>query len=242
VTLPAEDDLTVCETPPFERMVIQTAGYIEAPWFEEGGKAYFCVTGPDSSASDKDIAGKSFSHLQAVLTVLRELYPGRHTLLLHRRKNFDNRLSYLARGNVVEQGWPGYMLNLAAERGLFDEPALRLHVWHHRLVSAWRILVDLDLHTGQLDETGAVNRLAAGTAVAEKTAWSQVSAMAATPGASVAALAGRITIDSWRSRYRKKAGRAYSDKKFHDRLLRLSVLPPAQIGKRLALASDGRKK
>ncbi|HLA41765.1 MAG TPA: DUF885 family protein, partial [Candidatus Glassbacteria bacterium] len=242
VTLPASDNLEVYETPLFERAVIQTAGYIEAPIFEEGSCAYFCVTPPDKAAGQEEVPARLFSRREAILMVLRELYPGRHTLLLHRRKNCDGKLAYLARGNVVEQGWRSYAVNLAAEEGLFDDPAIMVHAWHDRLVSAWRVLVDLDLHTGVLDESQAVTRLAAGTALTEKAAWGQVAALAANPASSIASLAGWIQIEDWRSKYRKKKGRAYSVKKFHDHLLRLSVLPPAEIEKRLVGKGDGRKK
>ena len=93
-----------------------------------------------------------------------------------------------------------------------------------------------------MEEGGAQPRWAAGRPLPEKPPWGRAAARAANPASSIASLAGWIQIEDWRSKYRKKKGRAYSVKKFHDHLLRLSVLPPAEIEKRLVGKGDGRKK
>ena len=243
VTLPAQAGLVVTRTPSFERLIIPTAGYIEAPLFEEQSKAFFCVTIPEEGSAEQEMeaALKMHSRVKALLTVVRDVYPGRHTLLERRRKGGD-RLAYLARGNMLEEGWCSYVLGLATDRELFDDPKFRLLASHDRLLAASRVLIDLDLHTRGLNESQAVNRLAAATGIPERLAWFQVRGLASSPTSSVGAMVGRIKIESWREACRKKVGTTFSLKRFHDSLLRLCAFPPDTVEKRLLRAFSKRSK
>ncbi len=235
VTLPAGGSLEVVATPEFETTMIPVAGYIEPPHFESGAVANFCVTRP----SDDDLVRllPAHSRVNALATVIRQVYPGRHTFLQQRRRYCPQRLAYLARGGVIEAGWESYVLGAVAESGVFDdEPLLKLHARHDRLLTACRVLVDMDLHTGGMTEERAVNELAERTGIGEKQSWQIVSALAAAPASSVGALAGRLMIERWRERFSAELGDKFSLKEFHDRLIRVSGLPPAMAEKRLSAA------
>lgn len=243
VTLPKEGELVVTQTPPFEKLIIPTAGYIQAPLFEEGSKAFFCVTIPAKGSGEEkmEAAPEMHSRLKALVTVVRDLYPGRHTLL-ERRKKGGNRLAYLARGNLLEEGWCSYVLGLVTDQELFDDPKLRLHASHDRLLAASRVLIDIDLHTRGLNESQAVSRLIATTGITQRQAWFQVHSLASSPTSSVGAMVGRIKIESWRELCRKKGGKTFSLKRFHDSLLRLSAFPFNKVEKRLLRAFNKRRK
>lgn len=243
VTLPTEGELVVTQTPPFERLIIPTAGYIEAPLFEEGSKAFFCVTIPAKGSREEEMeaALEMHSRVKALLTVVRDVYPGRHTLL-ERRKKGGNKLAYLARGNMLEEGWCSYVLGLVTDQELFDDPKLPLYASRDRLLAASRVLIDLDLHTRGLNEAQAVSRLAAATGITQLQAWFQVRSLASSPTSSVGAMVGRIKIESWRENCCKKGGKTFSLKKFHDSLLRLCALPPDKVEKRLLQAFGKKRK
>ena len=242
-TLPAHAGLVITRTPPFERLIIPTAGYIEAPLFEEDSKAFFCVTIPEEGSGEKESEAvlQTHSRIKALLTVVRDVYPGRHTLLEHRKKS-GNKLAYLARGNMLEEGWCSYVLSLVSDQELFDDPKFRLFAGHERLLAASRVLIDLDLHTRGLNESQAVNRLAAATGITERLAWYHVRSLASSPTSSVGAMVGRIMIESWREKCHKKGGKTFSMKRFHDRLLRLCALPPYRVEQRLLRAFSERRK
>ena len=242
-TLPAHAGLVITRTPPFERLIIPTAGYIEAPLFEQDSKAFFCVTIPEEGSGEKEseAALQTHSRIKALLTVVRDVYPGRHTLLENRKKS-GNKLAYLARGNMLEEGWCSYVLSLVGDQELFDDPKFRLFTGHERLLAASRVLIDLDLHTRGLNESQAVNRLAAATGITERLAWYHVRSLASSPTSSVGAMVGRIMIESWREKCRKKGGKTFSMKRFHDHLLRLCALPPYRVEQRLLRAFSERRK
>ncbi|HUU28422.1 MAG TPA: DUF885 family protein [archaeon] len=237
LTLPAGDRLVIMPTPAFERFTIPVAGYIEAPPFEEKSRAFFCVTplAGDPEARETEASLSLHSRPKALLTVIRELYPGRHTLLT-RRKRKRPRLAYLSRGNILEEGWCHYVMGLAVEQGWFEDKRLELLVLHGRLAAAWRVLVDLDLHNKGLSESRAVSLLANGVGITQRQAWLQVRNLALYPTSSLGAMIGRVRILDLRETYRQAAGKNFSLKKFHDTLLRLSTQPLDRLERRLLRA------
>ena len=234
VTLPAGGELVLIQTPPFERFVIPAAGYIQAPPFEQDRKAFFCITPPveDTEKGDKEAIINLHSRPKALLTVIRELYPGRHTLLTRRNKE-GTILAYLARGNILEEGWCSYVLGLVVKQGLLDDQGLALAALHHRLLTACRVLIDYDLHNKGLKESRAVLRLASQAGIPERHAWLEVRRLALNPTSSLGALFGRMKIETMRQCYGKAAGAEFSEKKFHDALLRASTLPLPRVEGRL---------
>jgi uncharacterized protein (DUF885 family) len=235
VTLPADGSLEVVYTPEFETTILPVAGYIEPPHFENGAAATFCVTRPDNDDLVRLLP--AHSRVNALATVIRQLYPGRHTFLQQRKRYCPERLAYLARGGMIESGWDSYVLEAVAGSGAFDdEPLLKLHARHDRLLSACRVLVDLDIHMGRMTEERAVNELAEHAGIGEKQSWQEVSALAAAPSSSVGAFAGRLMVERWRNRFSSELGEKFSLKKFNDRLIRVSGLPPEMAEKRLNAA------
>jgi uncharacterized protein (DUF885 family) len=240
-TLPSGGSLEVAPTPEFETSILPVAGYIEPPHFESEAVAYFCVTIP--GADDVERLLPAHARVNAMARVIRQIYPGRHTFLLQRRRNCGERLAYLSRGNVLEAGWEAYVLGAVAGSGEFDdEPLLKLHAHHDNLLSALRVLVDLELHTGRMTEERAVNELAGKGGIGEKHAWQIVSNLAAAPASSVGPLAGRLMIEKWREKYSKALGREFKLKDFHDKLIRSSALPPGMLEKRLNAALKREKR
>ena len=235
ITLPADESLQVVATPEFEATILPVAGYIEPPHFEEETVAQFCVTVP--AGNDPARLLPAHSRVNALATAIRQVYPGRHTFLQQRKRHCASRLAYLARGGMIEAGWEAYVLGAVADSGAFDdEPLLALHARHDRLLTACRVMVDLEMHTGRMNEERAVNELSERAGINEKQSWQIVSALAAAPASSVGALAGRMLIERWRGRFKDELGEQFSLKKFHDRLIRVSGLPPKMAEKRLSAA------
>ncbi|MBW7997334.1 MAG: DUF885 domain-containing protein [Candidatus Glassbacteria bacterium] len=240
VTLPSGGKLEIVQTPEFETSILPVAGYIEPPHFESEAIACFCVTQP--ADEDRERLLPAHSRVNALATAIRQVYPGRHTFLVQRRRHCGERLAYLARGSVLEAGWESYILGATIGSGAFDDEQLLNLLNHHgRLLAALRVLIDLDIHTGGMKEERAVNELAGRAAISEKQAWQVVSALAAAPASSVGALAGRLMIEKWCGKFRKALGKEFSLKDFHDRLIRASGLPPKSAEKKLS-AALGREK
>lgn len=235
VTLPEAESLRVVETPPFERPTIPVAGYIPAAPMEDNSRAFFCVTPASVEPEEKDEAAsrmKWHSRPRAMLHVLREIYPGRHTLLSHRRQA-NARLAYLTCHNLLEDGWCVYAVDRMIEAGAVRDPNLRLLAAHEKLVAAWRVLVDVSLHAGGMDEHQAVRELSARTGMSDSEAMFEVRRLAINPTSSLGAMVGRRQIETLRRECEQAARNGFSPGRFHDALLRLSALPVSRISNKI---------
>ncbi len=234
VSLPGCEELKILETPVFERAAIPRTGYIPAPPLEEQSRAFFCITPPsDEDRADRDQGSDNlYSRSQALLTVIQELYPGRHTLLSVRKRESSQEV-FLTQHSLLEDGWCSYVCDLLLEKKLIDDPALRLLMLHERLIDAYRVLTDIGLHCGRLDHDRAVAELVDSTGISEHAARFEVRKLACRPTASVGPMLGRIQIKKLFRDYNKKKGNEIPLKEFHDSLLKMSWFPLTTVRSRL---------
>ncbi len=244
VTLPPAGGLSIVETPPFEQPTTPVAGYIPAAPLEENSRAFFCVTSGAAAGEEPSRRAETInwhSRPRALMYVIRELYPGRHTLLTLRRAA-NPRLAYLTCHNLLEDGWCSYAVDLVLEAGLIEDPSLRLLAAHEKLVAAWRMLTDLEIHTDTLDEPGAIEKLAANTGLSSEEAAFEVRRLAINPAASLGAVVGRRQIESLRRDLSAGQPDGLPLRQFHDDLLRLSALPAGRLAARLSRELEKRRK
>ena len=234
VSLPESDELKIMETPVFERATIPQAGYIPAPLLEEESQAFFCITPPldEAQGDEGEYSGNLYSRNQAWLTVIRELYPGRHTLLSMRKKEGSQEV-FLSLHSVLEDGWCSYVCELLMAKKMIDNPDLRLLMLHERLVDAHRVLTDIGLHCGQLDDSQAISEFVEGTGVSEQAARLEVRKLACAPTSSVGSMLGRMEIKKLFKEYKRKKNKKIPLKGFHDMLLKMSWFPLATVRSRL---------
>ncbi|MCE5272320.1 DUF885 domain-containing protein [bacterium] len=234
VSLPPAEGLSVVETPPFERPTIPVAGYVPAAPLEDNSHAFFCVTPAESGESGDPAQTVNWhSRPRALLYALRELYPGRHTLLTLRRQA-NPRLAYLTCHNLLEDGWCSYAVNLVLSASLLNEPELLLLAAHEKLVAAWRMLTDLELHSAELNEDLAVENLVMQTGLSQEEAAFEVRRLAINPASSFGAVVGRIQIENLRRELSAGVSGGPPLLQFHDDLLRLSALPISRVAARIA--------
>jgi len=234
VSLPESDELKIMETPVFERTAIPRAGYIPAPPLEEESQAFFCITPPldETQGDEGEYSGNLYSTNQAWSTVIRELYPGRHTLL-SMRKTEGSQEVFISSHSVLEDGWCSYVCELLLEKKLIDNPDLRLLMLHDRLIDAHRVLTDIRLHCGQLEDSQTISEFVEGTGVSEQAARLEVRKLACRPTSSVGSMLGRMEIKKLFKEYKKKKDKKFPLKEFHDLLLKMSWFPLATVRSRL---------
>jgi uncharacterized protein DUF885 len=237
VSLPDSSELEIMETPVFERATLPWAGYIAAPPLEKESMSFFCITpsGPESDLGQGEqpsAKANRYSRCRALLTVVRELYPGRHTLLSVRNKE-GSPAALLSRHSVLEDGWCSYVCELMLKNKLLNDPNLRLLMLHERLIDAHRVLTDIDLHCGAVDESRAVEGLVASTGMSGQTAGFEVKKLACHPTSSVGPLVGRMEIKKIVRQYKKQKGDKVPLRQFHDSFLKMSWFPLTAVRSRL---------
>lgn len=232
MSFPPDDDCQVIETPAFLRSTV-SAAYDEPPPLGDGTRGYFFVTPVDAKASEAEARELLREHNVGDLvdTAVHEAYPGHHLQLSWGRRQ-SSLIRRVVSPSVFTEGWALYAEELMAELGYYtDEERLMQLRWV--LVRAVRVILDIGLHTENMSVEDAVLRLMKETAMERSLAVSEVKRYTIDPAQPLSYLIGREKIFAMRDGYKARLGRAYTLKRFHDRVLQSGSLPPGLLAREL---------
>ncbi|MFO7951788.1 MAG: DUF885 domain-containing protein [Bacillota bacterium] len=231
VDLP-QGDLVIEDTPEPFRPVIPYAAYLPpAPLEEEQiGRFYVTPVDPDKSPEDKEAQLGEHSRYSVPITVLHEGYPGHHLQLCYSNKA-PSLLKKTVQSTLFVEGWAFYCEELMEQQGYLDDPRYRLNRLKDQLWRACRIVVDVSLHTGQMDFEQAVDYLVEVALLERNSAVTEVRRYTASPTQPMSYLIGKLEILNIVDRYRRHKGEDFDLKQFHQEILNYGSLPPALISK-----------
>ena len=142
------------------------------------------------------------------------------------------RFGGIGAGSAFAEGWGLYSERLADEMGLYQNDYERLGMLDAQGWRANRLIIDTGIHALGWDrERGVQQLLQAGPPRAA--AEIEVDRYISWPGQALAYKIGQIEIERWRAEAAKRAGPAFSLKRFHDRLLALGSLPLSSLEREL---------
>jgi Bacterial protein of unknown function (DUF885) len=218
-------------TPEFLRPVMGFAAYLPAGPFDAWQQGYFWVTPPPDEAGLRD-------HAHAVIPAVsaHEGYPGHHLQMTS-----VNRLPSLTRravrSPVMIEGWGLYTEQLMADVGYYDDAA-RLAQLGMRLLRALRIVLDMELQSGELTYQAAVDRAVSVARLEESTARSEVARYTMTPTQPCSYLVGALELERLRAASQARLGDAFTLRRFHDRVLSYGHMPPVLVARAIAAADE----
>ncbi len=228
VTVPPGECLEMIWTPEFERAQIPYAAYMPPAPLEEEQKGLFYVTPVDEGLSEEEKARRLRGSCYAGIpvTALHEGYPGHHLQLsiANRHPSLLRRVTW---SSLFGEGWALYCEDLMYEHGFYSDPASRLMQLKDLLWRGVRVVLDVQLHTGEMSPEEAVEALVSRAKLEEPNALSEVKRYTRTPTQPMSYLIGKRLILDILSRYRGAKGASFNEKGFHDRLLSSGNLPPA---------------
>lgn len=190
---------------------------------------------------------RMLNRAQIFLTVLRDVAPGRLTLLqLHRQKQ-GSLSSLRLRGHslALAEGWPLYVAQLALDllpKGTARD-RIQLLLWRHRLVQLGRLIVSLRLHQNgsglpapsqRIDD--AFHFLVEDCYLDEYSARREAERGTYDPLYGLPAL-GALQLAQFRDDYRSQQGEAFSSSSFHDAVLSAGLVPVTVLRKQLLKTS-----
>jgi uncharacterized protein (DUF885 family) len=219
-------------TPEFLRPVMGFAAYLPAGPFDAWQQGYFWVTPPPDEAGLRD-------HARAVIPAVaaHEGYPGHHLQMTS-----VNRIPSLTRrairSTVMIEGWGLYTEQLMHDVGYYDDAA-RLAQLAMRLLRALRIVLDMELQSGELTYQDAVARAVSVARLEESTARSEVARYTMTPTQPFSYLVGCLELERLRAASQARLGDAFRLRRFHDRVLSYGHMPPTLVARAIT-ASDKR--
>jgi uncharacterized protein (DUF885 family) len=226
VTIPADERLSVIETPTFERAVIPYAAYMPPAPFEHKQEGFFFVTPVDRQGSAEKQRDQLEGHCNAAIpiTVVHEAYPGHHLQLCHANRA-SSKVRRLVATPVFAEGWALYCEELMFEEGFYQDPRLRLEQLKELLLRACRVVIDVKLQLQQLSIDEAVDMLVNTAGLERTNAVAEVKRYALTPTQPLCYLVGKREILRIRDEFRQQKGEKFRLKEFHDKLLSLGTIP-----------------
>jgi uncharacterized protein (DUF885 family) len=218
-------------TPEFLRPVMGFAAYLPAGPFDAWQQGYFWVTPPPDEAGLRDHAHASIPAVAA-----HEGYPGHHLQMTS-----VNRIPSLTRrairSSVMIEGWGLYTEQLMHDVGYYDDAA-RLAQLAMRLLRALRIVLDMELQSGELTYEAAVARAVSVGRLEESTARSEVARYTMTPTQPFSYLVGCLELERLRAASQARLGDAFRLRRFHDRVLSYGHMPPTLVARAITAADE----
>lgn len=232
---PQHEELDVIATPAYERPFLPFAAYYGPPPFGHSRKGYFYVTEPDKNVSVEEQESTLTDHTTygIPITAAHEAYPGHHLQMSlaadHKsavRKSFST--------NFFIEGWGLYSEQLMTELGFLSAPEVKLFQLKDLLWRAARIIIDVQLCTGQMSFEQAVDFLVTEIHFDRSNAHSEVLRYSCEPTQPMSYMVGRLQLLELRS---KALAAGWTLREFHTRLLACGSIPLKLAELELGLAT-----
>jgi uncharacterized protein (DUF885 family) len=238
VTLPANANITVMETPAFERATSTASEDSPGPLEMVATQAYYNVTPVDPTWNKKQTEDylAQFNDFEFPIISAHEVYPGHFTNFSIDR-NLDLSLTRkLSVSSEFAEGWAHYSEQMMVDEGWGNgDPRVRLSQLEEALLRECRYIVGVKLHT-----QGMTLQQAEKTFTSQCYQTPQVAVEESLRGTQDPMYGyytlGKLMILKLRSDYKKMMGSAYTLEKFHNELLSrgdppLPLLRPFILGK-----------
>ena len=233
VSLPGDDVIEVLATPEHMRGLTPLAAFFEPAVFDRPIRGVYIVT---PSVDGDPRAMREHNWASIVNTSVHEAYPGHH-LQFAAALASATPARLLVDAPEFHEGWGMYCEQMMLEAGFEDTPERRVIVATDAIWRACRIILDIQLHRGEIDVPGAVDFLVEHTGFERPVATAEVHRYTQTPGYNLSYLLGKLLILRLRADEQGRLGDGFSLRAFHDALLYSGSLP-VSFQRRL-LAGEG---
>lgn len=209
-------ELEVRATPSFMTATSPYAAYDPPGYFEPDQRGIFWVTVPDGPGATDRLRDHGRAWIS--ITAIHEGYPGHHQQLT-RANAVAGLARALADSTLTIEGWAFYCEEMLGEVGYYDDVGLRLAQLKDQLWRAVRVVLDMELHCGDLSFDAAVAQLVDTASLEPDNARAEALRYTSSPTYQVCYAIGKAEILALREAWKRKSGAAYELGDFHDTLL-----------------------
>ena len=226
-SIPEGERLKVVETPVFLRYIIPVAAYFPPAKFEKDQLGMYFVTPVDGDALGE--------HNRAAIlnTSVHEAYPGHHLQNVCANSH-PSLVRILSEAPEFSEGWAHYCEERMRDYG-FDDLKIQFVQTIDVIFRAVRIIVDVTLHTGKMTVDEAVSFIKSETGMGHQVALAEVKRYTKTPAYPLSYLLGKHLLLQLQKEVMAHMKGNYSEKTFHDILLRGGTLPFPYLREELTL-------
>jgi len=223
--LPSDETCKVVATPAFLRAIIPSAAYSSPGPLDPHQIGLFFVTEPDRSLGDEAYRANLGQHYGIDSTCVHEAYPGHHVQLCWANRA-GSRSRQMADHIIFMEGWTLYCEQMMVEQGWVGPSELRLLRLNYladQLWRAYRMVIDVGIHTRTLSVAAAVRMLIDGVGFTRERAETELNWYTQSPGVPMSYLLGKRETLALRDQFMK--GRGATLKRFHRWLLSFGSVP-----------------
>ena len=220
--LPAGETCKVISSPAFLRALLPTAAYSNPGALDPNQIGVFFVSDPDPRRDGNAFEANVAQHYGIEETCVHEAYPGHHVQLC-----WANRAGSLTRQMadhvIFMEGWTLYCEQWMIEAGWFPDPALKINYLAGQLWRAYRMIIDVGIHTRKMTVPQAVATLVEGLGFTLERAQTELNWYSQSPGVPLSYMMGKRETLNLREQYFRRRGRDLLG--FHTWLMQFGSVP-----------------
>ncbi len=219
--------LEVVATPPVLRPLVPYAAYQPPGAFSDDTDGWFYVTlpGPGADAGARERALREHAVHDLPGTTVHEGYPGHHLHFLTAHAQ-PRRVRKIVWSPITVEGWALYCEELMAEQGFYRDPRERLFQRIALLWRAVRVVIDVGLHTRDMQFGEAVSLLTDRLHFDRALAEAEVQRYCGAPVYQASYALGRHELLRLRASFQRAHGDGRESlRAFHDAVLGFGGLP-----------------
>jgi len=239
ITLPADANIKVIETPAFERTTTSAAENSPGPLETVATQSFYYVTpaDPTLSRAEQEQFLAQFNDFEFPIISAHEVYPGHFTnFAIDRRLNLSLTRK-LSQSSEFAEGWAHYSEQMMVDQGWGNgDPRVRLAQLDEALLRECRYVVGVKMHTQGMSIEQAEHLFTDQCFQTRQVAIEESLRGTQDPMYGYYTL-GKLMILKLRRDYQRKLGSAYTLEKFHDELLSRGD-PPLPLLRPFILGSD----
>ncbi len=223
--LPPSESCKVVPTPPFLKALIPSAAYSNPGPLDPQQIGVFFVTEPDRSLNETDYRANVGQHFGIEATCVHEAYPGHHVQLCWANRA-SSRSRQMADHIVFMEGWTLYCEQMMVEQDWFgpaETDLVKLNYLVDQLWRAYRMVIDVGVHTRTMSVSAAVRMLMDGVGFTRERAEAELNWYTQSPGVPMSYMLGKRETLSLRDEFMKGPGATL--KRFHRWLLGFGSVP-----------------
>jgi hypothetical protein len=214
VTLPGRQHLNVVDTPAFLRHQIPFAAYLDPSIADLSQSAFYYVTPVNSDAELKE-----HNYAAIAQTSVHEAWPGHHLQFVTANQSESGKalVRRLFPCATLYEGWALYCEQMMLEQGFERHPGQDLVMLRDRLWRALRIIIDVNIHTGEWTLEQAAREMVDKLGFSQAQARAECNWYSQAPTVPMSYAVGWALINALRDII--KPGNTSELKAFHDKLL-----------------------
>lgn len=220
--LPPGESCKVISSPAFLRALLPTAAYTSPGPLDRRQIGVFFVSDPLPTLSPEAYTANVAQHYGIEETCVHEAYPGHHVQLC-----WANRAGSLTRQMadhiIFMEGWTLYCEQWMIEAGWFPDPMLTINYLVGQLWRAYRMIIDVGVHTRRMTVPQSVTMLMDGVGFTRERAVAELNWYSQSPGVPLSYMMGKRETLALRDAYLKYPGANL--RQFHSWLLQFGSIP-----------------